>query len=59
MIKTQEDFFIKIFLPLSLLQGFEKGYSGFACERELENEFWPQSHGRRRCVFLVLLIRIT
>ena len=33
------------YVPLSLLQGFEKGYSRFACERELEIEqtaiFWP------------------
>ena len=33
----QEDFFIK-YLPLTLLQGFEKGYSRFVCERELETE---------------------
>ena len=33
----QEDFFNKN-LPLTLLQGFEKGYSRFACERELEIE---------------------
>ena len=33
----QEDFFNNI-LPLTLLQGFEKGYSKFACERELETE---------------------
>ena len=26
------------YLPLTLLQGFEKGYSRFACERELEIE---------------------
>ena len=37
MIKTQEDFLEK-YLPLTLLQGFEKGYSRFACERELETE---------------------
>ena len=35
--QTQEDFFNNI-LPLTLLQGFEKGYSKFACERELETE---------------------
>ena len=59
MIKTQEDFLEK-YLPLTLLQGFEKGYSKFACERELEIEhncnimtplLWPS-----RCVFLVLLM---
>ena len=36
-IKTQEDFFIKYFTS-SFLEGFEKGYSKFACERELETE---------------------
>ena len=29
---------LQIYLPLTLLQGFEKGYSRFACERELETE---------------------
>ena len=37
MIKTQEDFLEK-YLPLTLLQGFKKVYSRFACERELETE---------------------
>ena len=37
MIMMQKDFFIR-YLPLTLLQGFEKGYSRFACERELETE---------------------
>ena len=51
----------KIYVPLALLQGFEKGYSRFACERELETEQKlqysdPQSYGRQRCVFLVLLM---
>ena len=36
-IKTQEDFLEK-YLPLTLLQAFEKVYSTFACERELETE---------------------
>ncbi len=45
---------------LTLLQGFEKVYSGFACERELDIEhncniltpnLWPSL-----CVFLVLLM---
>ena len=61
MIKTQEDFFNKICLPLTLLQGFEKGYSRFACERVLETEqklqyFDLHSYGRQRCVLLVLLM---
>ena len=53
--KMQEDFFTK-YLPLSLLQGFER----LACERMLETEhklhiltplLWPS-----RCVFIVLLM---
>ncbi len=35
--KTQEDFFNNI-LPLTLLQGFERVFQGFACERVLETE---------------------
>ena len=40
-------------------KGFEKGYSRFACERELVTEhklqyFDPHSYGRQRCVLLVL-----
>ena len=27
-----------MYIPLTLLQGFEKGYSRFACERDLETE---------------------
>ena len=61
MIKTQEDFFIDIYLPLPLLQGFEKGYSRFVCERELEIEhklqyFDLHSLWASRYVFLVLLM---
>ena len=37
IIKMQEDFFNK-YVPLTLLQVFEKGYSRFACERKLETE---------------------
>ena len=49
----------QIYLPLTLLQGFERVVEGFACERMLETEhklhiltplLWPS-----RCVFLVLL----
>ena len=63
MIKTQEGRHKKISLekysPLSLLQGFRKGCSRFACERVLETKhklhiltplLWPS-----RCVFLFLL----
>ena len=48
------------YLPLTLLQGFERVVQGFACERVLEIEhklhiltplLWPS-----RCVFLVLLM---
>ena len=61
IIKTQEDFFRKIFVPLTLFIRVRKGYSRFACERELETEqklqyFDPHSYGRQRCVFLVLLM---
>ena len=45
------------YLPLTLLQGFEKGYSRFACERELETEqklqyFDPHSYGCHIVSFL-------
>ena len=36
--KTQEDFFNKIYIPLTLFVRVQKGYSRFACERELETE---------------------
>ena len=38
MTKTQEDFFNKIYIPLTLFVRVQKGYSRFACERELEIE---------------------
>ena len=38
IIKTQEVFFNKIFIPLTLFVRVRKGYSRFACERELETE---------------------
>ena len=50
---------LQIYLPLTLLQGFERFVQGFTCERVLETEhklhiltllLWPS-----RCVFLVLL----
>ena len=34
----QEDFFNNIYVPLTLWQGFEKGYTRVACERQLEIE---------------------
>ena len=59
IIKTQEDLFRKIFVPLTLFVRVRKGCVGFYCERELETEqklqyFDPHSYGRKRCVFLVL-----
>ena len=51
---------LTIFLPLTLLQGFERVVQGLACERVLETEhklhiltplLWPS-----RCVFIVLLM---
>ena len=38
MIKDEWKTSLIKYLPLTLLQGFEKGYSRFACERELETE---------------------
>ena len=54
-------FFIKILLPLILFVRLRKGYSRFACARELENNIncnilTPNSYGHQRCVFLVLLM---
>ena len=68
MIKTQEGrqtledrrrkTSLLIYLPLTLLQGFEKVVWVFTvrgCWRPNITEiFWPQSYGRQRCVFLVL-----
>ena len=50
-----QEYFFNNILPLTLLQGFEKDYSKFACERELETEQKLQYFDRQRCVFLVLL----
>ena len=56
--QTQEDFFNK-YLPLTLLQGFEKVVWSFTVRGSwrpnITEIFWPQSYGRQRCVFLVLL----
>ena len=61
IIKTQEDFFRKIFVPRTLFVRVRKGCVGFYCERELETEqklqyFNLHSYSRQRCVFLVLLM---
>ena len=61
IIKTQEDFFRKIFVPLTLFVRVRKGCVGFYCERELETEqklqyFDLYSYGRLRYIFLVLLM---
>ena len=58
IIKTQEVFFRKI-CSSHFIARVEKGYSRFACERELEiehncNILTPYSYGRQRCVFLIL-----
>ena len=50
---------LTIYVPLTLFVRVRKGYSRFACERELDTEqelqyFDPQSYGRQRCVFLFL-----
>ena len=46
------------YLPLTLLQGFEKVVWGFTVRGSwrpnITEIFWSQSYGRRRCVFLVL-----
>ena len=47
--------------PFQFIARVRKGYSRFACERELEIEhklqyFDTHSYGRQRCVFLVLLM---
>ena len=61
IIKTQEeDFFINI-CTSHFIARIRKGYSRFACERELETEqkllyFDLHSNGRQRCGFLVLLM---
>ena len=59
--KTSEDFFNKIYIPLTLFVRVRKGCMGFCCERELDTEQKlqysdPHSYGRQRCVFLVLLM---
>ena len=61
IIKRRRKTSLTKYVPLTLLQGFEKGYSRFACERELETEhklqyFDPHYYGRQRCVFIVLLM---
>ena len=60
IIKTQEDFFNKI-CTSHFIARVRKGYSRFACERELETKqklqyFDTYSYGRQHCVFLVLLM---
>ena len=46
------------YLPLTLLQGFEKVVWGFTVRGSwrpnITEIFWPQSYGRQRCVVLVL-----
>ena len=58
--KTQEDFYTKIYLPITLLQGFERVFQGLHVRGSwgpnincniLTPLLWPP-----RCVFLVLLM---
>ena len=56
--QRSEDFFRKIYTSPFIVR-VRKGYSRFACERELETEhncniLTPHSYGQQRCVFLVL-----
>ena len=48
------------YLPLTLLQGSENVVWGFTVRASWRPNrtaiFWPQSYGRQRCVFLVLLM---
>ena len=58
--RMQEDFYNNI-CTSHFICNVWKGYSRFACERELRTEqklqyFDPYSYGRQRCVFLVLLM---
>ena len=56
--QTQEDFFNKVYLPLTLYVRFERVAWGFTVRGSWRSNitaiFWPQSYGRQRCVFLVL-----
>ena len=55
MTKTQEDFFIK-YLPLTLLQGFEKVVWGLTVRGSWRSNitaiFWPQTYSRHVVSFL-------
>ena len=59
MIKTEEDFFMKIFTS-HFIARVRKGllkvcmWEG-SWRLNITEIFWPQSYGRQRCVFLVLL----
>ena len=62
MIKTQEGrrrkTFLTKYLPLTLLQGFERVVQGLRVRGSWRSNitaiFWPQTYGRQRYVFLVL-----
>ena len=56
MIKTQEDFFIKIFTSHFICKGSKRVTQGLhvSWRPKITEIFWPQSYGRQRCVFLVL-----
>ena len=57
-IKTQEDFFIKIFTSHFICKGSKKVVWVFTVRGRwrpnITEIFWPWSYGRQRCVFLVL-----
>ena len=55
-IKTQEDFFIKIFTSHFICKGSKMVSQSVrgSWEPNITEIFWPQSYGRQRCVFLVL-----
>ena len=57
--QTQEDFFKKIFVPLTLFVKLERVVWGFtvrgSSRSNITEIFWPQIYGRQRCVFLVLV----
>ena len=56
--KRRWEISLRKYLPLTLLQGFEKVVWGFTVRGSwrpnITEIFWPQSYGRQRCVFLVL-----
>ena len=60
MIKTQEDFFRKIYTPHFICKGTKGLLRGCVWEGAGDRTetviFWPHCYDRQRCVFLVLLM---